>query len=214
MIYCISDIHGEYDRYLAMLKLIRFSREDTLYILGDCADRRSDGIDVLLDAMRRPNVHLLLGNHEKMMLDSMTNRKDNLLKTHWLRNGGGKTRRDLIYRRTREERRSILQFIRGLPDHLDIEVNGKHYHLVHGYPADNQYDRIWGRPDPAAPAPLPGRTVIVGHTCTCFLNSFSYIPFQIWHGDGIIGIDCGCGHDTPFRRLACLRLDDGKEFYT
>ena len=39
MVYCISDIHGEYDRYLTMLDLIGFSEKDTLYVIGDCIDR-------------------------------------------------------------------------------------------------------------------------------------------------------------------------------
>ena len=38
--------------------------------------------------------------------------------------------------------------------------------------------------------------------------------FFIMHGNGIIDIDCGCGHQkTAHRRLACLRLDDMAEFY-
>lgn len=32
MIYCMSDIHGELDRFKAMLDLINFSSDDTLYI--------------------------------------------------------------------------------------------------------------------------------------------------------------------------------------
>lgn len=34
MIYCMSDIHGELDRFKAMLDLINFSSDDTLYIIG------------------------------------------------------------------------------------------------------------------------------------------------------------------------------------
>ena len=39
------------------------------------------------------------------------------------------------------------------------------------------------------------------------------LDIHIWHGNGIIDIDCGCGHETELRRLACLRLDDMTEFY-
>lgn len=48
MICCISDIHGENDRFEQMLKLIDFSNADTLYILGDVIDRGVGGVDVLL----------------------------------------------------------------------------------------------------------------------------------------------------------------------
>ena len=35
----MSDIHGEYDKYLAMLEQIDLSEDDTLYVLGDVVDR-------------------------------------------------------------------------------------------------------------------------------------------------------------------------------
>ena len=39
---------------------------------------------------------------------------------------------------------------------------------------------------------------------------------EIWHGDGLIGIDCGSAYPENNRkgRLVCLRLDDMKEFYS
>lgn len=72
----MSDIHGEYDRYMAMLDLIQFSEQDTLYILGDVIDRKPGGIEILQDIMRRPNVHMIIGNHEQMMLDSFWSNND------------------------------------------------------------------------------------------------------------------------------------------
>ena len=66
--YVLSDIHGEKDRFEAMLETIGFSQEDTLYILGDVVDRGPDGISILRRIMNMPNVYMLLGNHEDMML--------------------------------------------------------------------------------------------------------------------------------------------------
>lgn len=43
MIYCVSDIHGELDKFERMLKLIRFSDSDHLYIIGDVIDRGAAG---------------------------------------------------------------------------------------------------------------------------------------------------------------------------
>lgn len=37
-------------------------------------------------------------------------------------------------------------------------------------------------------------------------------PLTIWKNDEAIGIDCGSGYD--YGRLACLRLDDMKVFYS
>lgn len=37
--YCVSDIHGEYEAYLRLLKKLNFSMQDTLYVIGDMVDR-------------------------------------------------------------------------------------------------------------------------------------------------------------------------------
>ena len=41
--YVMSDFHGRHDLFLRMLEKISFCEEDTLYILGDVADRGPDG---------------------------------------------------------------------------------------------------------------------------------------------------------------------------
>ena len=66
--YVMGDIHGEADRFHAMLKKIQFSADDILILLGDVIDRGPDGIALLLEIMEMPNVIMLLGNHEYMML--------------------------------------------------------------------------------------------------------------------------------------------------
>lgn len=58
MIYVMSDIHGEYDRYKAMLEKIQFSNDDTMYIIGDVIDRKPGGVDILKDIVTRTNVNL------------------------------------------------------------------------------------------------------------------------------------------------------------
>ena len=219
MVYCMSDIHGEYDRYMAMLELIHFSEQDTLYILGDVIDRKPDGIEILQDIMGRSNVQMIIGNHEQMMLDSFWSNNDYDARRLWKYNGGGSTYRTMVYIIPSEERLRILRFVQELPDHLEIEVNGQQFYLVHGNYGDNRYDRIWGRPEPPPETPpLAGKTVIVGHTCTYYLNALvegydENSPFEIFYAPGLIGIDCGCGNKTELRRLACLWLDDMKEYY-
>ena len=219
MTYVISDIHGEILRWQAMLGLIQFSDEDTLYVLGDVIDRYPHGIDILLDIMRRPNVHMIVGNHEYLMLQAFWS--SNNYDARGLRkyNGGGNTYRTMVYKIPTEERLRILRYIQELPDHLEIEVNGQDFYLVHGNVGDTRHDRIWGRPEPPPKEPpIPGKTVIVGHTCTYYLNAYAdgydeNSLFEIFYAPGLIAIDCGCGNDTDLRRLACIRLEDGKEFY-
>ena len=93
-------------------------------------------------------------------------------------------------------------------------MNGRSFHLVHGFPGDDRYARIWGRVEPDSVYPCPDALCIVGHTPTVFLTGRMDEDLSIWHGDGILDIDCGCGNlNAPHRRLACLRLDDLAEFY-
>lgn len=213
MIYCMSDIHGEIDRFHEMLQLIQFSEEDTLYILGDVIDRKPSGVDILREIMDTPNIIMLLGNHEQMCLDTLGPVSVYGSRSLWQQNGGQDTYGELLYVCSKVERTKILRFLMSLPDYLELEVNGRQFYLVHAFPSDKPDERIWNRPDPKAPAPMENSTVIVGHTPTCYLSENYGDVFKIWHGDGIIDIDCGCGSTTEKRCLACLRLDDMKEFY-
>ena len=67
-IYVMSDLHGEADLFHAMLRKISFSEQDKLIILGDVIDRGPMGISLLTEIMDTPNMEMLLGNHEYMML--------------------------------------------------------------------------------------------------------------------------------------------------
>ena len=71
MIYCVSDIHGELDKFERLLDLIQFSDADHLYVIGDVIDRGTGGIDLLEQIMEASNMTMLLGNHEQMCLDTL-----------------------------------------------------------------------------------------------------------------------------------------------
>ena len=62
----MSDFHGRHDLFIRMLEKISFSDADTLYILGDVADRGPDGIQTYLYIMDKPNIIFLVGNHEML----------------------------------------------------------------------------------------------------------------------------------------------------
>ena len=214
MIYCISDLHGERALFDRMLERIRFSDGDRLYIIGDVIDRGPDGVDLLERIMEAPNMTLLLGNHEQMCLSTLGPHSELGARELWRQNGGMVTFRTLRYQRTPLERSRILRFLSGLPDHLSLTVNGRSFHLVHGFPGPDRHARIWGRAEPDSVRPCPDALCIVGHTPTVFLTGRMDEDLSIWHGDGIFDIDCGCGNlNAPHRRLACLRLDDLAEFY-
>ena len=223
--YIMSDIHGEADRFHAMLEKIHFSDDDMLYILGDVIDRGSDGIPLLREIMATPNMVMLLGNHEYMMLDYLKPEPDSIAIRRWNKNGNRPTL-DAYLKLKAGEQREILDYLKSLPIHLEMEVNGKWFYLVHGFPGANVHDEVWHRPEMDTPNPIPGCQLIIGHTPVLSLinpeeEKVRYATelesrgehLRICHAEGFIDIDCGCGHSYPVKALACIRLEDMVEYY-
>ena len=65
-----SDLHGyPLELFKELLRKVEFSDEDYLFVLGGVIDRNGDGgIEMLQWMMVQPNVELILGNHEAMLL--------------------------------------------------------------------------------------------------------------------------------------------------
>ena len=130
-------------------------------------------------------------------------------------NGGSSTYRELLYHRTHQERNRnpALPFRPAGP--LGPDSGRAEIPLGAWVPGSRTCDtRIWGRVESDSRSPYPNTICIVGHTPTVFLTDRHNEDFSIWHGDGILDIDCGCGSmKAVHRRLACLRLDDMAEFY-
>ncbi len=229
--YVISDIHGMHSKFVEMLKKIKFScEEDHLYIDGDGIDRGPDGIKILQEVMHhQDSMTLILGNHEHMMLTAYNPDALDTDMQLWLLNGGAVTR-TAFESLAEEERSNMLAFLRGCPTYVDVNVNGQNYHLTHGWPADTTYGRVWGHPPQGIESINPikdGSRLIVGHTVTLRLYTENrweqnYVihrmiedneHLRICKTTEFICIDCGCGHELPVSRLACLCLNDMREFY-
>ena len=150
MTYVMSDIHGNSKRFDSVMNQIHLQPEDTLYILGDVIDRYPDGIRILRRLIKMPNVKMLLGNHEYMMLEALEEYEE--LQTEeqnshdrkgqrspklyqWYRNGGEVTHRYLKHIR-KEWRKEICDYLYILPLNLDVEVNGIKYKLIHASPIE------------------------------------------------------------------------------
>ena len=67
----MSDLHGQFVLLQLMLNKIQFTDEDELYILGDIMDRGPNSIDIYYFVKAMPNVHMIKGNHEIMMRQSL-----------------------------------------------------------------------------------------------------------------------------------------------
>ncbi len=145
MVYVMSDIHGCYQEFLELLKLIEFSEQDELYIVGDMLDRGPSPIPLLLDLMARPNVYPMLGNHDYMALtvlkklnveiteenfESHLSQDDFVNYMYWMEDGGSTTVNQFA-RLDVEEREAVLEYLEECTVLEEIEMKGRRYILVH-----------------------------------------------------------------------------------
>lgn len=230
MTYVMSDIHGEYEKYLKMLDLIGFRDEDELYVLGDVIDRGPEPVQALKDMSYRPNVYPLLGNHEVMALsvlkplmteitesnyDRLVGADTLQMLAHWQMDGG-----DVTLRQFRalppEERLALIEYMEEFEPYAVVECKGTTYILVHAglgnYAPDKRLsaytveELTMMRPEEETWYYDDDIRVVIGHTPTLAVTFKS----EIWRYENVIMIDCGA---TFTGRLACLCLETGEEFY-
>ncbi|MBQ4473920.1 MAG: metallophosphoesterase [Lachnospiraceae bacterium] len=230
MIYVISDLHGTAPEKLErLLDRAGFGLNDELYILGDVVDRNGDGGAAMLSwLLVQPNVWLLLGNHEAMLLacefafDEITDESLGVFTEEKLEhlllyysNGGGVTL-DHLKLLPKEDREEIFDYLREAPLYLTVRAGSRNYLLVHSGFANFRKDRplssyaaeelLWARP--AIDERFFDQTVTVfGHTPTAKYGE--EYRGRILYTDTWIDIDVGVGWgEEP----VLLRLDDLKEF--
>ena len=134
-------------------------------------------------------------------------------------------------RMSKDERSEILDFLSKCVEEKYIKVGDKSYLLVHGglLKENEKSEQLFVREDfyanPVDKTVLKEKgyaedtVVVFGHTTTRDINlnkkGIYIAPYKIWydvenHNDKI-GIDCGASF--PHGQLACLRLNDMKEYY-
>ena len=189
MIYVTSDLHGCHpDVFQALLDRAGFSDDDFLFILGDVIDRGQYGAELLLWLTQQPNMQLILGNHEALLLacsflfeevseESLANlstEKLTLLE-NWMENGGSPTLAGLqkILHRDPELVQGILDDLRDAPLYEVPETRGKTYILTHAGLGNFRPDKpleiytpeelLMARPSPDTRY-FDKATVVFGHT--------------------------------------------------
>lgn len=234
MIYVISDLHGyPLEKLKKLLEKADFGENDFLYILGDVVDRNGDGgVEILTWLLSQPNVQLILGNHEAMLLaceflfdeitdesiSSFDSEKMEIL-TNYQLNGGDVTLKALskLNKEAPETVADILDYLHDAPLYEAVTAGGKDYFLVHSgiddfekgrkiseYPADAF---IWAWPE-LEDEYFDDITTVFGHTPTKYYGeeySNKIIKTRTW-----IAIDMGAGDGVTEPVL--LRLDDMIEF--
>ena len=231
MNYVLSDIHGRYDKYRALLQAINLRPADTLYVLGDVLDRGPEPMRILQDMMSRPNVIPILGNHEFMaayclrfLSKEVTD--DSIAELDvtrwgalqdWFANGGHDTLSG-FRRLSLEEREDILDYLDEFSLHEEVRAGGKDYILVHAGLENFSLDRpledyapdelITSRPDYNR-IYFPDKYLVTGHIPTQNIPG-NPNPGRIFRTNNHIAIDCGCAFGGS---LGAICLDTGEEFY-
>ena len=234
MIYVTSDIHGyPLDDFKKLLDKAGFTDDDFLFVLGDVIDRNGDGgVAMLRWMMQQPNVELILGNHEDMMLgcrylydevtdDSLANfNMDKLYAMQdWMFNGGKPTMDSLrsLHRADPEALQDIFDYLSDAPFYETVTAGGRDFLLTHSGIGNFEKDKamedytvkdiLWNRPK-AEDRYYDDVFTVFGHTP---VELFGAAPDRAYKTDTWIDIDTGAaGGGAPM----LLRLDDMTEIYS
>lgn len=228
MTYVVSDLHGALDRYKELLEKINFSDKDVLYVIGDICDYGEDPIGILRDMSVRPNVLPIVGDRDWKALRLLTayekfeqaggDPDPDFLRemNEWVKNGGAPTLsgfREL----DADMKEGILDYLADMALYEEVTVKDETYLLVHAGIKDftEEMDLDACGPETFISEPLDfereyfeDKQVIVGHLPVDEIPDAD--PGMIYYGAQSIAIDCGAAFGG---KLACLCLDNGKEFY-
>ena len=234
MTYVMSDLHGEYDKYLSMLDKIKFSDDDDLYILGDVVDRGQKPVEILRDMSMRHNVFPIMGNHDKMAIDVLSWLLDEVNEEKLYKNidnesvyrlmvwrmNGAQTTIDGFQKLPKDERWFLLDYMKSFAPYDVVKAGGKTFILVHAglgnpdifdikKPLDEYslHDLAFVRFDYDREYFGGDVYIVTGHTPTLTITCKA----EIYHSCNNICIDCGAVFASG--ALSCLRLDDMKEYY-
>lgn len=224
MIYVMSDLHGNYEKYKEMLEKIKLSDRDSLFILGDVLDRGVSSMKIILDLIYRPNIYMLAGNHDIVALScinslkSSTKQSENAkrITDEWLNVMGGQATYDEYNALDEEEQEMVEEYLSELEFFDEVEVKGRKYVLVHTLGLNNfeedkpldeytQDDILWQRCDYNYRY-YNDKFLVTGHTPTSYIENNAR-PDYIYIANNHIALDCG------MERLGCICLDNMVEYY-
>lgn len=202
----MTDIHGCNKTFGKLLKKVRFSEDDQLFLMGDFINRGPRSKQVLDRVLRLLeegySVYPSMGNHEENLLHIAAQNPDELELLLKPRNS-----LNLLNQRGYVKTR-FFKFIRSLPYYYQLDD----YYLVHaGFnmnieePLTDSHAMAWVR-NFSLKKKFNGRKVLFGHTPT----KLSKIKAQIEANSKSICLDNGCSHTylgKEYGNLLCYNLD-------
>ena len=216
MTYVISDINGNYQKFKELMDNVLINDSDTLYILGDTVDFGDEPMELIEDISMRSNVYAVAGARDYLAA-RMLYGFDKMLKgggtpdasyisemTEWVANGG-QTTLDGFRALDADAREGVLDYLTEMTLYEETVIKGKTYILmsrgIANYDADTDledYEPEDFFADDAKAPEIEDAIVVVGGEVTK--------SGKIERDGNVIRINCGA-------KLACLCLENGKEFY-
>ena len=235
MIYVVSDLHGQRELFRRLLQKINFNQNDKMYVIGDVIDRGPQPVQLLRDIKATPNMELLIGNHECMMLRALNldgTIRDMESFSLWANFNGG----EVTYKRfldiSEAERTELYNWLLDRKLTTAIELGGQKYYLTHAMvderyidipvkevPFNDVWKIVWNSPyrddDDGTKCsfldyPQDGITVM-GHVPVVRCHHKDLTPYEQMN---TINIDGGCSmegwSESQYTGVMILRLDDMK----
>lgn len=226
MIYVISNLYGDYERYKAILKKIEFEKEDILFVLGDIVDGGSKGIEILMDMMMRDNVYPISGEHDLIAYEILSGIEE---ETHkditaplskkladrcqmWCERGGEGTMEGFA-KLSDDDKRAVIEYMEEFSVYEEVEADGVEYVLCHNMPEgfidgesldDYTPEEILSGKVDYERDYFPGRVLVTAEDVTDDIDMAA--SGRIYKSGNHVCINCG---DT----VAAYCLDTGEEFY-
>ena len=129
---CVSDIHGNYEALSTVMQDIENREIDLILCAGDIIGYYPNPIDCIKVIKKRCS-HIIRGNHDEVVAADEFNKSLN-----WFNSSAAKSMtwtRELL---TRPDSYSHLLFLKQLPSHKVLDLDGKKILLAHGTP-----DKPW-----------------------------------------------------------------------
>ena len=128
-IYVLSDVHGHKAALDEALGLASPGDSDAIYVLGDMVDRGPEPLGVIQLVRSLPNTHVLMGNHERMLVDILRETGD-MDSFTWALNGGVATALGLDAL-DKDELAELVDWVEALPLFDVVDTATRRYILVH-----------------------------------------------------------------------------------
>ncbi len=228
MIYVVSDIHGNYEKFKELVEKINFRDSDIMYIIGDMVDYGEGSMELIADISMRMNIYPIMGEHDALAY-KMLSGFDEMLKNGsapdasfiatmqaWAKAGGQPTL-DSFRELDDDMKEGVLDYLSDMPAYeIAVTDDGREFLLVHAgiahFEAGREFDDY--EPEDFYTAALDldreyfkNAYVVVGHIPTAELGE---PKGKILRRGKNIAIDCGAYKGGA---LACLCLDNDREFY-